>query len=68
MRKLRQYMCIFHYDEQSIGMVMYLSLYRKGAKANVDDAYRAIKRKFGVRVQQIAEIDSIVLYEFEGYM
>lgn len=28
----------------------------------------AIKRKFGVRVRQTAEIDSIVRYEFEGYM
>lgn len=68
MNKLRQYMCTFHCDEQPIGTVMYVSFYRKGSKENVDDAYRAIKRKFGVRVRQNAEIDSIVRYEFEGYM
>lgn len=28
----------------------------------------AIKRKFGVRVRESAEIDSIVRYEYEGYM
>ena len=37
-------------------------------EALLDDAYRAIKRKFGMRVRQTAEIDSIVRYEFEGYM
>ena len=47
---------------------MFVSFHRKGSKANIDDAYRAIKRKFGVRVRQSAEIDSIVRYEFEGYM
>lgn len=68
MRKLRQYMCTFHCGEQPIGTVMYVSFHRKGSKANRDDAYRAIKRKFGVRVRQSAEIDSIVRYEYEGYM
>lgn len=38
------------------------------SRADRDDAYRAIKRKFGVRVRESAEIDSIVRYEYEGYM
>lgn len=68
MLKMRLYICFFHTGDERTNDLLFWSEFRAGSRANRDDAYRAIKRKFGVRVRQSAEIDSIVRYEYEGYM
>lgn len=59
MLKMRLYICFFHTGDERTNDLLFWSEYRAGSRANRDDAYRAIKKTYGVRTRECAVIDAI---------
>lgn len=59
MRKMRLYICFFHTGDEPEIELLFWSEYRAGSRVNRDDAYRAIKKKYGMRTREHAVIDGI---------
>lgn len=59
MKRERAYECLFHCGDQPTQDILFWSCHRKGSKANEEDAYRAIARKYGIRTRKSAIIDAI---------
>lgn len=59
MRKMRLYECVFHTGDEPEIELLFWSEYRAGSRVNRNDAYRAIKKKYGMRMRKYAVIDAI---------
>lgn len=47
--KERKYLAVYDNGDQDNNQFNYYSVHRNGSKANLSDAYNAMKRKFGNR-------------------
>lgn len=58
--RTRLYHCVFHLGEHGTTQeFIFSSCSRKGSKRNTEDAYSAIRKKYGVRARETAVIDAI---------